>query len=44
MRLRSLMVLFAILSLPLLAAGTEEEKELGFWVEAQVLSANNPPE
>lgn len=45
MRLRSLILmvlLFAILSLPLLAAGTEEEKELGFWVEAQVLSRKQP--
>lgn len=33
-----LMLLFAFVSLPLFAAEPEEEKELGFWVEAQVAS------
>lgn len=30
--------LLGLVTLPVLAAGTEEEKELGFWVEAQVVS------
>ncbi|MBI4088562.1 hypothetical protein HY415_00490 [Candidatus Kaiserbacteria bacterium] len=40
MRLRSLILflLFVFVSVPAMAAGTEEEKELGFWVEVQTIS------
>ena len=37
-----ILMLLVFVSLPLLAAETNEEKELGFWVEAQVLSRKQP--